>query len=39
MSDINIPKRSGEPDCTWADISTIHTHPGWMPIIVVGWAN
>jgi UDP-glucose 4-epimerase len=26
-----IPKRPGEPDCTWADISKIRVHLGWVP--------
>jgi len=28
---IHIPKRPGEPDCTWADISRISTELGWKP--------
>jgi UDP-glucose 4-epimerase len=28
---IHIPKRPGEPDCTWADISRIGTELGWQP--------
>jgi UDP-glucose 4-epimerase len=28
---IHIPKRPGEPDCTWADISRITTELGWRP--------
>lgn len=28
---IHVPKRPGEPDCTWADISKIKTHLGWHP--------
>ncbi len=28
-----IPKRPGEPDCTWADISKITTQLGWQPQI------
>lgn len=28
---INIPKRPGEPDCTWADISKIQSELGWEP--------
>ena len=28
---INIPKRPGEPDCTWADITKIRQHLGWEP--------
>jgi UDP-glucose 4-epimerase len=26
---IHLPKRPGEPDCTWADISKIKSHLGW----------
>ena len=26
-----IPKRPGEPDCTWADINKIKTELGWAP--------
>lgn len=28
---VNIPKRPGEPDCTFADISKISTLLGWRP--------
>ena len=28
---IHIPKRPGEPDCTWADISSITKELGWRP--------
>jgi len=28
---IHIPKRPGEPDCTWADISKIQRDLGWSP--------
>jgi UDP-glucose 4-epimerase len=28
---IHIPKRPGEPDCTWADISRIREELGWKP--------
>ena len=28
---IHIPKRPGEPDCTWADISKIISELGWSP--------
>jgi UDP-glucose 4-epimerase len=28
---VNIPKRPGEPDCTWADISKIRVELGWEP--------
>jgi len=27
----HIPKRPGEPDCTWADITKIQTELGWQP--------
>jgi UDP-glucose 4-epimerase len=27
----HIPKRPGEPDCTWADISRIRSELGWSP--------
>ncbi len=30
---VYIPKRPGEPDCTWADISKIQSHLGWSPKI------
>jgi UDP-glucose 4-epimerase len=28
---VYVPKRPGEPDCTWADISKIRAHLGWQP--------
>ncbi len=28
---VHIPKRPGEPDCTWADITKIKTQLGWSP--------
>ncbi len=28
---IHLPKRPGEPDCTWADISKIQAATGWKP--------
>jgi UDP-glucose 4-epimerase len=28
---VHIPKRPGEPDCTWADISKIRRELGWAP--------
>jgi len=28
---VYIPKRPGEPDCTWADISNIRRDLGWTP--------
>ncbi len=30
---VQIPKRPGEPDCTWADISKIGAELGWAPKI------
>jgi UDP-glucose 4-epimerase len=30
---IHIPKRPGEPDCTWADITRIKSMLGWAPRI------
>ena len=30
---VHIPKRPGEPDCTWADIASIKTRLGWRPRI------
>lgn len=30
---VNLPKRPGEPDCTWADIRKIGAHLGWYPTI------
>ena len=29
----HIPKRPGEPDCTWADIAKIADQLGWRPEI------
>jgi len=34
---IAIPKRPGEPDCTWADIAKIRRDLGWEP--KVGFAE
>src|SRR5437588_275620 len=28
---VQVPKRPGEPDCTWADISKIRSQLGWEP--------
>jgi UDP-glucose 4-epimerase len=28
-----VPKRPGEPDCTWADISKIRDELGWEPMV------
>lgn len=30
---VYIPKRPGEPDCTWADISRITADLGWAPAV------
>lgn len=30
---VHIPKRPGEPDCTWADIGKIRKDLGWAPIL------
>jgi UDP-glucose 4-epimerase len=30
---IHIPKRPGEPDCTWADITRISTELDWQPTV------
>jgi UDP-glucose 4-epimerase len=30
---VHIPKRPGEPDCTWADISRIRNDLGWRPSV------
>jgi UDP-glucose 4-epimerase len=32
---VNIPKRPGEPDCTWADISKIRRELGWAPKVAI----
>ena len=32
---INIPKRPGEPDCTFADITKIKNEIGWIPNVTV----
>jgi UDP-glucose 4-epimerase len=32
---VNIPKRPGEPDCTYADISKIKDDLGWKPTISI----
>ena len=31
---VHIPKRPGEPDCTWADVGKIQSELGWKPIVV-----
>ena len=30
---VHIPKRPGEPDCTWADIAKIQGDLGWKPLV------
>jgi UDP-glucose 4-epimerase len=30
---VHIPKRPGEPDCTWANIEKICKHLNWKPTI------
>jgi UDP-glucose 4-epimerase len=30
---VHVPKRPGEPDCTWADILRIRTELGWAPLV------
>jgi UDP-glucose 4-epimerase len=30
---VHVPKRPGEPDCTWADISKISRELGWRPVV------
>jgi UDP-glucose 4-epimerase len=30
---VYVPKRPGEPDCTWADISKIQAKLGWRPTV------
>jgi UDP-glucose 4-epimerase len=30
---VHVPKRPGEPDCTWADISKIRRGLGWEPAV------
>jgi len=30
---VHLPKRPGEPDCTWADISMIRRELGWAPTV------
>lgn len=30
---VHIPKRPGEPDCTWADITKIRTQLDWQPTV------
>ena len=30
---VRLPKRPGEPDCTWADVTKIERHLGWAPTV------
>jgi UDP-glucose 4-epimerase len=30
---VHLPKRPGEPDCTWADISKIQRELGWKQLV------
>ena len=30
---VSVPKRPGEPDCTWADVSKLRMHLGWEPTV------
>jgi UDP-glucose 4-epimerase len=30
---VHLPKRPGEPDCTWADITKIRSELGWQPSV------
>jgi UDP-glucose 4-epimerase len=30
---VHVPKRPGEPDCTWADIAKAQRHLGWQPTV------
>ncbi len=30
---VGIPRRPGEPDCTWADVSRIKADLGWQPLV------
>jgi UDP-glucose 4-epimerase len=32
---VHIPKRPGEPDCTWADITKIQGDLGWRPKVSI----
>jgi UDP-glucose 4-epimerase len=32
---VNIPKRPGEPDCTFADITKIKNEIGWIPRVAI----
>jgi len=30
---VHLPKRPGEPECTWADITRIRADVGWQPLV------
>jgi UDP-glucose 4-epimerase len=30
---VHVPKRPGEPDCTWADVSKIRSELGWQAVV------
>jgi UDP-glucose 4-epimerase len=30
---VSVPRRPGEPDCTWADITKIRRELGWEPLV------
>lgn len=30
---VHVPKRPGEPDCTWADITKIRSELAWEPVV------
>jgi UDP-glucose 4-epimerase len=30
---VHLPKRPGEPDCTWADIAKLRAQLGWEPLV------
>jgi UDP-glucose 4-epimerase len=32
---VHIPRRPGEPDCTWADITKIQQELGWQPKVAI----
>lgn len=32
---LHIPKRPGEPDCTWADIGKLTGRLGWKPVVTI----
>jgi UDP-glucose 4-epimerase len=30
---VHMPRRPGEPDCTWADVTKIRSHLGWQAVV------